>query len=145
MFRWLKGRAFGSFTKSDTKKVLRSIVGLPADVQRSCAQRVLDEISAAAAELEKTPGPGHDLDEVIKKQLERAKASRHQALREGARDHSDPSWAAAALVESWLMANTGKFGRSTFEVVHGLIMGWVQSTLTEAEIEAAEHRAAKGR
>ncbi len=91
MFRWLKRRAFGSFTKSDTKKVLRSIVGLPADVQRSCAQRVLDEIFAAVAELEKTPGPRHGLDEVIKKQLERAKASRRRI----ATNHPLPSRAAA--------------------------------------------------
>lgn len=142
MFGWLRAKKAGSFLRTDTEKVLRNVVGLPADTQRSIAQTVLDEIFAAVAEIEKTPGPSSpERDDAMKIQLERAMANRHVAIMGGATDDTAPDWAAAALVESWLMANTGKFGRSTSEVIDGLVGGWLRATLTDAEIAAAEHRA----
>ena len=142
MFGWLTARKAWSFHETDTEKVLRNVVGLPADTQRSIAQTVLDEIIAALAEIEKTSGPSSpERDDAMKIQLKRATANRHVALMGGATDYTDPDWAAAALVESWLLANTGKLGRGTFEVIDGLVRGWLSATLTDAEIAAAEHRA----
>jgi hypothetical protein len=138
MFGWLKEKAAGSFLKSDAEKVLRNLVALPADIQRRCAHAVLQEILTALKEMESASGAGANRDTVIKKQLERAKANRHLAIINGARDYNNPDWAAAALCESWLMANTGALGHSTFDAINGLIMGWLHSTLTKAEIEEAE-------
>ncbi|MCH9053296.1 MAG: hypothetical protein IIA72_19930 [Proteobacteria bacterium] len=145
MFGWLKAKVGGlffnteagrSYMRRDVEAVLRNVVNLPANVQRSIAHRVFDEILVAITEIEKMQRPSDALDEKIREQLEHATANRHQAIMDGASDAADPNWAAAALVESWLMANTGKAGRGTFEAIDGLIMGWIRATLTTAEIEA---------
>ena len=136
MLRWLKSKAAGSFIKSDTEKTLRAIQEMTAITQRMIALEVVGEVSSAIREIEKTAGPSSpERDIVIKNQLVRAQARRHQALAEGATTHADPGWATASLIEGWMMANSGTIDRHAFDQVNNHIMGWARSVLTDADLE----------
>ncbi len=142
MFRWLKSKAAESFLKPDTEKTLRAVLEMPKNTQRTIALEVVGEILRALGEIEKTPGPSSpERDDVMKNQLERAKTRRHVALAQGASTHAHPGWATAALIEGWLMANTGTMGRDAFDQVNGLIMGWARSVLADADFEKLEAEA----
>ena len=139
MFRWLKSRALASSLKSETERTLRDVLGMPEDMQRTVALEVVGEIFRALGEIEKTPGPSSpERDDVIRNQLERAKARRHLAIERGARDGADPRWATAVLIEGWLLVNAGTFGRDAFNHVDGLTMGWARSVLTDDDFEQLE-------
>ncbi len=139
MFGWLKSKAGKSFFKSDTEKTLRGVLEMPENTQRTIALEVLGEIIRATREIQKTPGPSSpERDEVMKDQMKRAKARRHLALKQGASDYTDPIWATAALIEGWLITNSGTMGRDAFDQVNGLIMGWARSVLTDADFEMLE-------
>jgi len=137
MLEWLKGHQHGAFLVEDTETTIQAVAGLPIQLQRKCAQKVLYEILRAVHEIDRTTGPSEERDTVMKAQLERAKKSRHLALENGARDSADPDWASASLVESWLMANTGTLGQPTFDAIDGVIFAWLRHVLAPAEIEAA--------
>ncbi len=139
MFGWLKSKAGKSFFKSDTEKTLRGVLEMPENTQRTIALEVIGEIIRATREIQKTPGPSSpERDEVMKDQMKRATARRHLALEQGASDYIDPSWATAALIEGWLITNSGTMGRDAFDQVNGLIMGWARSVLTDADFEMLE-------
>lgn len=138
VFGWLKKRAMHRHLKGDTETTLRAVVALPLEVQQQCARTVLDGILAALADIEKTAGSARD--DAMKEHLKNAMANRHLAVAQGARDHSDPLWAKYALLESWLLANTGEFGQQLFELVDAEIMAWLRATLTDGEIDEAMQR-----
>ena len=135
MFGWFKSKtAFASFLKSDTEDTLHAIRKLPKNVQRKIAVEVLEEISRALAEIEAASSNAFERDRTMKDQIEGAKARRHLALMQGATNRSDPSWAAAALIESYLMANTRKWGKTTFDQISRPMFEWELTVLTHAEI-----------
>ncbi len=106
MFGWKK-KAYSGFLASDTQKTLRAVRDLPSEEQQSVAQAVANEIFTAAEEIENTAAPGAQMDEVIRRHLTRAKEFRHEALKRGATNASNPLWAMASLYESWMMAVSG--------------------------------------
>jgi len=135
MFGWLSQKLRTSAIKLDTKKTIRAVLEMPENTQREIALEVAGEIFRAIKEIEQTPATSADRDEVMKKQVGHATARRHQALMEGANDRSDPNWATAALIEGWLMANTGTMGRDAFDQIDGLTLGWASSVLSDADLE----------
>lgn len=145
MFGQIKRRIMASFLKADTAKIVRKMRKLPLDIQRQHAFGLVHQTVTAVTELENTPGPGAKRDELIRSQIMSAKERRRGAIRgatlQGAADHSDPNWASAALLESWLMANSGEFGRDTFETIDSLISNWIRASLTAEEIVWWSNRA----
>jgi hypothetical protein len=140
----IPGTVFASSLISDTEETLRAVAGLPEDTQRRIALEVMGELLAAMAAIEKTPGPSSPKrDDLIRNQGKRAQKRRHAALAQGAKSEADPAWATAALIEGWLMVNTGRMGRDAFDRVSDLTFGWARSLLTDAELEklAAEAEA----
>ena len=125
MFGWLKKKVGASFIISDAEKTLNDVCKLSETAQRVIAMSVYKDIMQSVQQIESTPGPSSpERDQVIRDQLNRAKAARHSALSRGAKDGSDPDWAAAAIIESWLMANSGTLGQKTFDEITGLTMSW---------------------
>ncbi len=139
MFGWLKTRLGASFIVSDTERTLNEVGNLSEAAQRVIARSVYKEIVQSLRQIENTPGPSSpERDQVIRDQLNRAKAARHQALSRGAKNGADPDWAAAAIIESCLMANSGALGRKVFDEITGLTMSWLRSVLKESDFEEIE-------
>lgn len=139
MFGWLKKRSGASLIISNTERTLNEVRKLTKVVQRVIATSVYKEIVRGLRKIEATPGPSSpERDQVIRDQLNRAKAARHRALSRGAKNWTDPDWAAAAIIESWLMANSGALGRKAFDEITGLIMSWLRSVLGDSDFEEIE-------
>ena len=136
MFGWLKKRSLTSLIISDTEKTLNEVRTLSEAMQRVIAVNVYKEVVRSNKEIEGTPGPSsQERDQVIRDQLNRAKAARHRALSRGAENWADPDWAAAAVIESWLMAKSGALGRKAFDEIVGLITPWLQSVLRDSDFD----------
>ncbi len=136
MFGWLKKRSLTSLIISDTEKTLNEVRTLSEAAQRVIAVNVYKEVVRANKEIEGTPGPSsQERDQVIRDQLNRAKAARHRALSRGAKNSADPDWAEAAIIESWLMANSGALGRKASDEIVGLITPWLQSVLRDSDFD----------
>ena len=141
MFEWLKKKMGASFIVSDTRKTIENIRTLPAASQQAIAMSVYKEICLSLRELEATPAPSSpERDQVIRGQIERAHAARHLALSHGATDWKDPNWAAAAILEGWLMANSGALGRKAFDDINDLTLSWLTSVLDKSDLEEIERR-----
>lgn len=139
MFGWLKKKSGASLIISDTEKTLNEVRKLTEAVQRVIAMSVYKEIVHSLRQIEGTPGPSSpERDQVIRDQLNRAKAARHRALSRGAKNLADPDWAATAIIESWLMANSGALGREAFDRITDLTMSWLRSVLRDSDFEEIE-------
>ncbi|MDE0035845.1 MAG: hypothetical protein OXU75_22290 [Deltaproteobacteria bacterium] len=112
----------------DASRTIRAVRQLPRDVQFQIAKSVFDEVMASVQEIEAT-APGSDRDAIVRLQLVDARARRYTALRQGAEDWSDPEWARTALIENWLMANSGTLGEEAFKEIDGLLMQWLRQVL----------------
>ena len=121
----------------DTLRTLDSVRQLTPATQRSIAASVAKNLVEAVREIGATVGPSSpERDGVMKAQLARAQNARHEALARGASGHSDPGWAAAALVEGWLMSNTGFLDRAASQRIHDEVWGWISSVLSKDELNA---------
>jgi len=139
MFGWLKKRSGASWIISEAERTLNEVRSLSEVAQRVIAMNVYKEIVRSLRQIESTRGPSSpERDQVIRNQLNRAKAARHQALSRGAMNWADPDWAAAAIIESWLMANSGALGREAFDKITGLTMSWLCSVLRDSDFEEIE-------
>jgi hypothetical protein len=137
MFRWLGAKVGNARLVSDTEKTLSGLRTLPEGEQRVIAINVFTSMTQSVRQLEATPGPtSEERDRVSRGQLSRAQAARHLAIRRGAKTWSDPDWAEAAIIEGWLMANTGALGRKKFDEITALMMAWLRSVLSDTELEA---------
>ena len=124
---------------SDTERTMNAVRDSPEAVQSVIARNVFNEIVQSLREIERTPGPSSSArDKVIRHQLGRAQASRHQALRRGAKDWADPDWATAAIVEGWLMANSGALDQTAFHEIDMLVITWLREILNETDFEELE-------
>ncbi len=136
MFGWVKKGLQTSLLISDTEKTLNEVRTLSEAMQSVIAANVYKEVVRSIKEIEGTPGPSsQERDQVIRDQLNRAKAARHRALSRGAENWADPDWAAAAVIESWLMAKSGALGRKAFDKIAGLITSWLCSVLRDSDFD----------
>lgn len=124
---------------AEAERTLRTVIQLPSEVQRAIASDVARSVFQAIREIERTPGPSSiQRDRVIKAQIANAVTKRHQAIENGATSDEDPNWSTAALIESWLVANSGVAGREAGKHITELILGWAGSVLSEAELSEIE-------
>lgn len=139
MFGWLKKRSGANLIVSDTEKTINAVRNLPEPAQRAVAIKVYKGIVRSLREIEGTPGPSSpERDQVIRRQLNDAKNARHRALSRGAKDWTDPDWAEAAIIEGWLMANSGTLGRKPFDDISNLTERWLRSILRDSDFERIE-------
>jgi hypothetical protein len=108
-------------------------------MQRDVAASVYGDIVQSLREIEATPGPrSPERDHVIRRQLYNVKTARHTALNRGATNHSSPEWAKAAILESWLMANSGAMGQKASGRISNLITAWLTSVLNQSDLADIE-------
>lgn len=132
LFEMLKGKSLLVISFEDT---LRIVVSLPIETQKDIARTVLANVLRAMYEFKHVVVPSEACNEIIKLQIERAKGMRHLAIKLGAKDEKDPLWAAAALIESWIFANSGIKGYKAIKYIHPILMGWINNILPEDEVD----------
>ncbi len=135
MFRWLKKRQLLPSLISEAVNTLNEVRTLPEATQREIAANVVSDIMFATRQIESTPGHSPERDQVIRDQISHAKAARHRALSKGAKDWADPEYAGAAIIESWLMANSGALGRKAFDEITGIVNRWLHSVIRDSDFE----------
>lgn len=119
LFRWWTRRFF----LSDTQKTLDSVRKLSKETQLEIGQAVaqyLDEQEHRIARLSR-----REQQKAIAEEVQVAKALRHHAIREGARSRDDPTWAAAAIIEGWMLAKSGNLGDRAFKEIDDLLGEWL--------------------
>ena len=89
-------------------------------------------------EIEGLPAPSPKLDKIILKQINQATKKRQQAISK--LEDKDPKWVKTALVESFLLANCGKFGEKIMWSTITPIQEWVRQNLSDKEIQQFEKK-----
>ena len=79
-------------------------------------------------EIEGLPKPSPEMDEVFKRHGTKAMQMRRAAM--SALGSKDPDWLKAAILESFLLGNTGTYGKNIPGYL-AMIMQWVQINVPE--------------
>ena len=119
------------FIREDTKRTISSADTLfDKKQQKDIAKKVLDKISKYISEIDGL-GYGVKRDEVMKKQMMEAKLERQKNINE--KGVANPKWMTAALIESYLMMNSGVYGKKLGKEAV-MILYWCRSKLSDKEI-----------
>jgi len=140
VFHGIQRTTFGAAIKSDTRKTIKAIQRLPAELQRRVASDVYLNIRQSNHEIGQAR-PGEDLSEAVTTQIAKARKLRKRALVAGAGHHSDPAWAAATLFESWAFAMSGRLNETvSSEIIEMIIKSFIARTLSHAEMLELDKR-----
>jgi hypothetical protein len=134
VWRWLIGR----WQLRDVTRILGDLAAQPAAARHVCAYKVLSDILATQAEI--ACSPAEERTHIVLSQLRRGREQRQFALLTGAHHGGHPDWAAAALIESFAMANLGSLPKRTSAAIIGKIVEWLRLTLPSSTIAAVERQ-----
>lgn len=118
--------------REDTKKTISNADTLfDEKQQKDIAKKVLYKILKCIAEIDGL-GFGSKRDAVMKNQMQEAKLERQKNVNE--LQSANPKWMTAALVESFLMMNSGVYGKKLGEEAM-MIQYWCRAKLSDKEIQ----------
>ena len=130
---------FGLFGNSQGKSLLKETIRtlekadeLSEKDKKIVAKYVFSETIKAVKEIEGLPAPSPKLDKIILKQINQQAISKLE--------DKDPKWVKTALVESFLLANCGKFGEKIMWSTITPIQEWVRQNLSDKEIQKFEKK-----
>ena len=136
---------FGLFGNNEGKQLLdETIRTLDAADQLSdknkkiAAKYVFSETIKAIKEIEGLPIPSPKVDKIILKQINQATKKRQKAISK--LEDKDPKWLKTALVESFLLANCGKYGEKIMWSTMTPIQEWIRENLSEKELKQFEKK-----
>tara|TARA_B100000579_G_scaffold375785_1_gene340808 strand:+ start:96 stop:521 length:426 start_codon:yes stop_codon:yes gene_type:complete len=136
---------FGLFGNNEGKELLNETIRtLDAADQLSdknkkvVAKYVFSETLKAIKEIEGLPIPSPKVDKIILKQINQATKKRQQAISK--LEDKDPKWLKTALVESFLLANCGKYGEKIMWSTITPIQEWVRENLSDKELKQFEKK-----
>ena len=136
---------FGLFGNNEGKQLLdETIRTLDAADQLSdknkkiVAKYVFSETIKAIKEIEGLPMPSPKVDRIILKQINQATKKRQKAISK--LEDKDPKWLKTALVESFLLANCGKYGEKIMWSTMTPIQEWIRENLSEKELKQFEKK-----
>jgi|TARA_R110000772_G_scaffold245248_1_gene358670 hypothetical protein len=136
---------FGLFGNNEGKQLLdETIRTLDAADQLSdknkkiVAKYVFSETIKAIKEIEGLPIPSPKVDKIILKQINQATKKRQKAISK--LEDKDPKWLKTALVESFLLANCGKYGEKIMWSTMTPIQEWIRENLSEKELKQFEKK-----
>ena len=125
LFENKQGRAM----REETANTIAEADSLEKKDKKKIAKFVLLKIIEYMKEIEGLPIPSPELDEVMKRHGAEAMQMRRAAISElGAKD---PDWLKAAILESFLLGNTGTYGKKISQDILAMIMQWVQINAPE--------------
>ena len=136
---------FGLFGNNEGKQLLdETIRTLDAADQLSdknkkiVAKYVFSETIKAIKEIEGLPIPSPKVDKIIVRQINQATKKRQKAISK--LEDKDPKWLKTALVESFLLANCGKYGEKIMWSTMTPIQEWIRENLSEKELKQFEKK-----
>ena len=136
---------FGLFGNNEGKQLLdETIRTLDAADQLSdknkkiVAKYVFSETIKAIKEIEGLPVPSPKVDKIIVRQINQATKKRQKAISK--LEDKDPKWLKTALVESFLLANCGKYGEKIMWSTMTPIQEWIRENLSEKELKQFEKK-----
>ena len=136
---------FGLFGNNEGKTLLKETIRtldkadqLSDKNKKIVAKYVFAETIKSIKEIEGLPAPSSKLDKIILKQINQATKKRQQSISK--LEDKDPKWVKTALVESFLLANCGKFGEKIMWSTITPIQEWVRQNLSDREINQFEKK-----
>ena len=134
----LFGNSQGKSLLKETLRTLEKADELSDKNKKIVAKYVFSETIKAIKEIDGLPAPSPKLDKIILKQINQATKKRQQAISK--LEDKDPKWVKTALVESFLLANCGKFGEKIMWSTITPIQEWVRQNLSDKEIQKFEKK-----
>lgn len=123
----------GKLLIKEAARTLDSADGLEEQDKKSIANFLIEKMIKSMKEIEGLAVPSSKLDEILKKQVNEA-----TRMRQGAKsilEDDDPNWLKAAILESFLQANTGHFGKKASRETIFLITHWIRENISEKDYE----------
>lgn len=136
---------FGLFGNNEGKALLKETIRtldkadqLSDKNKKIVAKYVFAETIKSIKEIEGVPAPSSKLDKIILKQINQATKKRQHSISK--LEDKDPKWVKTALVESFLLANCGKFGEKIMWSTITPIQEWVRQNLSDKDINQFEKK-----
>ena len=134
----LFGNNEGKQLLDETMRTLEAADQLSDKNKKIVAKYVFSETIKAIKEIEGLPIPSPKVDKIILKQINQATKKRQKAISK--LEDEDPNWLKTALVESFLLANCGKYGEKIMWSTMTPIQEWIRENLSEKELKQFEKK-----
>jgi len=134
----LFGNNEGKQLLDETMRTLEAADQLSDKNKKIVAKYVFSETIKAIKEIEGLPMPSPKVDKIILKQINQATKKRQKAISK--LEDEDPNWLKTALVESFLLANCGKYGEKIMWSTMTPIQEWIRENLSEKELKQFEKK-----
>jgi|TARA_B110000971_G_C19691562_1_gene355685 hypothetical protein len=134
----LFGNNEGKQLLDETMRTLEAADQLSDKNKKIVAKYVFSETIKAIKEIEGLPIPSPKVDKIILKQINQATKKRQKAISK--LEDKDPKWLKTALVESFLLANCGKYGEKIMWSTMTPIQEWIRENLSEKELKQFEKK-----
>ena len=136
---------FGLFGNNKGKELLKETIRtleaadqLSDKNKKAVAKYVFSETLKAVQEIEGLPIPSPKVDKIILRQINQATKKRQKAISK--LEDKDPKWLKTALVESFLLANCGKYGEKIMWSTITPIQEWIRQNLSDKELKQFEKK-----
>ena len=136
---------FGLFGNNKGKELLKETIRtleaadqLNDKNKKAVAKYVFSETLKAVQEIEGLPIPSPKVDKIILRQINQATKKRQKAISK--LEDKDPKWLKTALVESFLLANCGKYGEKIMWSTITPIQEWIRQNLSDKELKQFEKK-----
>ena len=134
----LFGNNEGKQLLDETMRTLEAADKLSDKNKKIVAKYVFSETIKAIKEIEGLPIPSAKVDKIIVRQINQATKKRQKAISK--LEDKDPNWLKTALVESFLLANCGKYGEKIMWSTMTPIQEWTRENLTDKELKQFEKK-----
>ena len=134
----LFGNNEGKQLLDETMRTLEAADQLSDKNKKIVAKYVFSETIKAIKEIEGLPMPSPKVDKIILKQINQATKKRQKAISK--LEDKDPKRLKTALVESFLLANCGKYGEKIMWSTMTPIQEWIRENLSEKELKQFEKK-----
>ena len=121
----------GKILIAEAERTLAHANFLKEKDKKKVAINAMKKILKCIKEMEGLPVPSDDLDNVIKEQVNEATRNRQKAMT--SEEEQNPKWIETALIESFLQANCGYFGKTATQRVPMLIFSWLKGNVSEKD------------
>ena len=134
---------FGLFENKQGKMLIQETLrtinkaeeNLTVKKKQIISKKIIYQIFECIKEIEGTPAPSAELDKIIKKQVYNATKNRQKVTTV---NEETPQWIEAALIESFVIANSGSYGKKASLEVDQIVMQWCRENMTQKDSIALE-------
>jgi hypothetical protein len=137
---------FGFFTNKQGKMLLaetrRAILNADENIDKKekkiIANNVLNKVFSYISEMEGLKKPSKELDALIRYQCLEVTKRRQDAI--SPLGEKNPEWVEAAIIESFIQANSNTFGKKISREVTSIIFDWCRYNITNNHLKIFEEK-----